>query len=380
MRPQCPRRNLKRKYMLGKIGENKWQIDIIQGMQARYRERWSGTEAQANIYYRKLQIELGVIKEAHTVRLCLDEYLAECLLHDSPKTHKDRARILSGPIATFCGDYSPDNISKTLITAYQSQGIDEIVNHSTRELRTGKVYTHGQKGGHRQVNLELAYFRAYVSWMIEHGHCVHQLPRVKALKITKKAPPTQKKDVIVRIINAMEPFWSRFFTLVFQCGLRQDEIRNLRWRSVLWDSRCLKILGKGNRERIVALSRTAWDAIVAPKEACPHEEDDYVFVSAKKPGKPFVDVRKATSRALKKAALTEHITPHMFRHSFASALHSKGVDIAVIQGLLGHADIQTTQIYTKVDRTLMARAVKLLDEPSQSSQISALHDGAQKCC
>ena len=361
--------------MLKKLSEGKWSIDITQGMKARYRERFCGTEAEANVYYRKLQIKLGVVKEARTVRLCLDEYLTECLLHDSAKTYKDRSRILSGPISSYFGDYSPDSISKALITSYQARRLNEIVNHSTKVLANGTPYTHGHKGGHRQVNLELVYFRAYVSWMLDHGYCTNQIPHVKALKIVRKAPPTKSKDTILEIIGSMEPFWRRFFTLVFECGLRQDEIKNLRWINVLWDSKCLRILGKGNRERIVAMNNTAWDAIVAHSEVCPHEPSDYVFPSHRT-GKPFTDVRKAISRALKKAALTEHITPHMFRHSFASALHSKGVDIAVIQGLLGHADIQTTKIYTKVDRTLMARAVKLLDEPSQSSQISALHDSA----
>ena len=206
------------------------------------------------------------------------------------------------------------------MTAYQSQRIDEIVNRSTRQVRSGTVYTHGHKGDHRQVNLELVYFRAYVSWMIEHGYCTHQIPKVKALKITRKAPPTQKKDAIVRVINAMEPFWSRFFTLVFQCGLRQDEIKNLRWSNILWDSKCIRILGKGNRERVVALNQTAWEALVAHKGASPHEADEYVFAFTKVPGKPFVDVRKAIDRAIKKAAVSEHITPHMFKHSFASEL------------------------------------------------------------
>jgi integrase/recombinase XerD len=142
--------------------------------------------------------------------------------------------------------------------------------------------------------------------------------------------------------------------LLYATGMRVSELVSLPAKVLDQEGRFLVIRGKGNKERLVPLSRSAITAMKsygeALAEALPDTEQDWLFPSAGQQGflarQVFArDLKGLAARAGLKSA---SISPHVLRHAFASHLLANGADLRVVQELLGHSDISTTQIYTHV--------------------------------
>ncbi len=141
--------------------------------------------------------------------------------------------------------------------------------------------------------------------------------------------------------------------LAYASGLRLAELRNLRLEQLHLDAGFVNVIGKGNKERVVPLGRQAVAAIQRyldagrPKLVTPRSTAN-VFLT--KRGTPFAAVTLwlRIKNRVKRAGIARNITPHMLRHSFATHLLEHGADLRVIQELLGHASISTTEIYTHV--------------------------------
>ncbi|MGC7873568.1 site-specific tyrosine recombinase XerD [Desulfosporosinus sp. SYSU MS00001] len=143
--------------------------------------------------------------------------------------------------------------------------------------------------------------------------------------------------------------------ILYGGGLRVSELINLRVGDVSLDVGYIRCLGKGNKERIVPLGEPAIRAVKryitgARKRMCGKSANNFLFVNAHghaltRQGVTFILKKWGTSHNLEK-----RISPHMFRHSFATHLLDHGADLRSVQELLGHADISTTQIYTHLTR------------------------------
>ncbi len=141
--------------------------------------------------------------------------------------------------------------------------------------------------------------------------------------------------------------------LLFATGLRISELCGLKREAVnLYDGE-IRIHGKGDKERILQLTEKATISALAEYESLFQAEirrSEYFFLN--KYGHPLSDqsVRDMINRLAGAASISMHITPHMFRHSFATYLVNQDVDIRCIQEMLGHSSIRTTEIYTHVDK------------------------------
>ncbi len=136
--------------------------------------------------------------------------------------------------------------------------------------------------------------------------------------------------------------------LLYATGMRVSELISLPRGAVMRDAHYLNITGKGGRERVVPLTDRARDAVMAFAREV--EPGGYLFRSGGKPGHVS---RQVFARMLKDLAVAagiapDRVSPHVLRHAFASHLLAGGADLRVVQTLLGHADISTTQIYTHV--------------------------------
>ena len=139
--------------------------------------------------------------------------------------------------------------------------------------------------------------------------------------------------------------------VLFSCGLRVSELVNLKWSQVYADERYLRILGKGSKERLVPISNTAlreienylpWRNSLKIKPG----EEDYVFLNRRGSHLTRVMILIMLKEQAEEAGIKKTISPHTLRHSFATALLEGGADLRVIQALLGHESIGTTEIYT----------------------------------
>ena len=141
--------------------------------------------------------------------------------------------------------------------------------------------------------------------------------------------------------------------LAYASGLRLSELKNLRLEQFHLDAGFINVIGKGNKERVVPVGRKAVEALNRyleagrPKLVTP-KSPAAVFLT--KRGTPFAAVTLwlRIKNRVRRAGVSRNITPHMLRHSFATHLLEHGADLRVIQELLGHANISTTEIYTHV--------------------------------
>lgn len=165
-------------------------------------------------------------------------------------------------------------------------------------------------------------------------------------------------DAILDAVDMDSPEGSRnaaMIELLYSCGLRVSELTSLRLSDIFPDDGYLRVYGKGRKERLVPMSQSAIRAIeiylatrtVEPKKG----EEVYLFLSKRGKAISRITVFTIVKALAEKADIQKSISPHTFRHSFATHLLEGGAHLEAIRLMLGHADISTTSIYTHIDRS-----------------------------
>ena len=189
-------------------------------------------------------------------------------------------------------------------------------------------------------------------------------------KLPKKLPDVLSEKEISLIINAIQEssqFYQRdkaIIELLYSCGIRVTELCNLEMSNLFIDEDLIRVMGKGNKERLLPLG-------IRSKKYL----DDYIKHSRnshiKKSGSSFVFVSRngnQLTRAMiniilnkwtQVSGLKKSVSPHKLRHSFATHLLEGGADLRFVQALLGHSDISTTQIYTHIDKHYLKEVYKI---------------------
>ena len=143
--------------------------------------------------------------------------------------------------------------------------------------------------------------------------------------------------------------------LLYSCGIRVSEIINLRLSDIDLDEELIRFIGKGNKERIVPVSNTAKKYLIKYLNAARYKiegerKSDYVFLNKNGVKMSRQGFWKILKRYSEKSGFDKNLYPHIFRHSFATHLLEEGADLRIVQELLGHSSISTTEIYTKLDK------------------------------
>lgn len=154
-----------------------------------------------------------------------------------------------------------------------------------------------------------------------------------------------------------------FIELLFSCGLRVSEACHLRFADTFLDEGYIRVLGKGSKQRLVPLSDSAIaelrSYIAHPERPVPKRgEEEYIFLSARGKAISRITVFVYIKEAAAAAGIDKNISPHTFRHSFATALLEGGAGLQAIQLLLGHEDVATTELYTHIDRSRLRDEVE----------------------
>ena len=175
----------------------------------------------------------------------------------------------------------------------------------------------------------------------------------------------QEVDLLEDSIDLSVPEGHRnraIIEVLFSCGLRVSELVSLRWSQLYADEKYLRIVGKGSKERLVPISDRAlheidnylpWRQQLKIKPG----EEDYVFLNRRGAHLTRTMILIMLKRQAQEAGITKTISPHTLRHSFATALLEGGADLRVIQALLGHESIGTTEIYTHISMQTLRREV-----------------------
>ena len=171
-------------------------------------------------------------------------------------------------------------------------------------------------------------------------------------KIPQKLPKVISISEIEKIfasnLNCTE---QAIFELLYGCGLRVSELTNLEVKNIDLNTKMLRCFGKGSKERIVPIGEKAKTAItkyLGLRNLYPNNESKKLFINKKGKSISRQEVYLLSQKVGK--IIDKHISPHVFRHSFATHLLENGADLRVVQELLGHSSVSTTQLYTHVSK------------------------------
>lgn len=215
---------------------------------------------------------------------------------------------------------------------------------------------------------QLSALRSFFDWLILEGERKdNPCDAVDMPKLGKYLPEVLSVDEVTAIIEGVDTrTWQgvrdrAILEILYGCGLRVSEVCSLKISNVYTSESFVRIIGKGNKERLVPMGGAAVDAFlewlaVRPEAAAPAYDDD-AFVN--RFGKPLsrVSVFNMVKKAALLAGVDKEISPHTFRHSFATHLIENGADLRVVQEMLGHESILTTEIYTHIDSATWQKAV-----------------------
>lgn len=242
----------------------------------------------------------------------------------------------------------------------------------------------------RTVKRKIASIKAFYNYLVEE-EIIYESPfrRIKVkFRETVVLPRIIPRNEIESLLNVIyadgesldkrrNKFWLRDIAVIetlFATGARVYEISNIRTDSVNLSSGHIRIMGKGNKERYIQIGNTSVLKLLrryyeANKQAI--KESRYFFVNRR--GKRFSEqsIRIMIKKYAALAGIERNLTPHMFRHSFATYLIEEGVDISCVQQILGHSSIKTTQIYIHVAAKKQAEILRSCHPRNQMNIITA---------
>lgn len=181
-------------------------------------------------------------------------------------------------------------------------------------------------------------------------------------RIGRKLPDVLNPDDIDNLLKAIDistPKGHRDRTMLetmYSCGLRVSELVNLKISDLFFDTGFVRIIGKGDKQRLVPIGREAIKFIRTYKDEIRiHSRiqkgfEDFLFLNNRGKNLTTVMVFLIIQKLAGKIGMKKHVSPHTFRHSFATHLVENGADLRAVQEMLGHESITTTEIYTHLDR------------------------------
>jgi integrase/recombinase XerC len=236
----------------------------------------------------------------------------------------------------------------------------------TLAVRSYLASLHRSRLASRSLARHLSTLRSFFRWACREGHVEKNPARaLPSPRLPRTLPRAMTRPDTERLLEAdgEGPFPERdraLFELLYATGLRVSEAAGLDLEDVDFSSRLLRVVGKGNKERIAPFGEEAGEALSAYLPAREERRRGTAREAGVDDGEPlFVNARggrlttrsmaRLLKRRLRAAGLPAEISPHALRHSFATHLLEAGADLRAIQELLGHASLSTTQKYTHLD-------------------------------
>ena len=187
---------------------------------------------------------------------------------------------------------------------------------------------------------------------------------ISAPKSSRTLPDILSIDEVERIISSIDTSTDKglrdraMLELMYSCGLRVTELISLKLSDLFFGEGYIRVLGKGNKQRLVPIGRVAQEYVMRYLDVRKEENsssktktkgEQTLFLSNRRTGLTRVMVFNIIRQATELAGITKNVSPHTFRHSFATHLLAGGANIRQVQDMLGHENITTTEIYTHLD-------------------------------
>jgi integrase/recombinase XerD len=212
------------------------------------------------------------------------------------------------------------------------------------------------------LRITTVHLKIFFRWLLAKGKIeMDPAEPLLAPRPDQTLPETLHAREITTLLDSIDPSSKlgrrdlAMLELFYSSGLRLSELTKLRLEMIDMEEGFIRITGKGNKSRVVRVGSKARDAITSyltneRPALVTRRTSSHLFLSVRGGGLSPDRVRQIVKARARLAGIEQNIYPHLLRHSFATHLLEGGADLRVIQELLGHADISTTQIYTHVDR------------------------------
>ncbi|MFA6141695.1 MAG: site-specific tyrosine recombinase XerD [Candidatus Omnitrophota bacterium] len=265
-------------------------------------------------------------------------------------------------------------LSKNTITSYGTDlshfiqrlellGVKDIDKVKRQDIMSYLLYLKDKGISGNSISRALVAIKMFYRFLIQERLAKDDVPGIlESPKLIRHLPAVLNIAEVDKLIDAPDVRdWMGIrdkaaLELMYATGMRVSEIVELTKEGLNLDMGFIKCKGKGDKERIVPIGRSAKEAAakylerVRPK-LLKNKQDPHLFLSRLGKKISRQSFWKMIKRCARKARIKKEITPHTLRHSFATHLLEKGADLRVVQEMLGHADISTTQLYTHIDRT-----------------------------
>ncbi len=237
-----------------------------------------------------------------------------------------------------------------------------LKNALLEDLRSFVVHIHKTGLGTYSQNRIISGIRSFYNYLIMEQEVENNPAELLELpRLGFKLPvvlSVQEIDRIIDSIDLSEPFGERnkaIIEMLYGCGLRVSELINLKLSHLFLNEGFIRVTGKGDKERLIPVGDAAKkQLLIYIREVRIHyspvkEAEDIIFISrsGKKLSRQMVFIM--IKKQCEKAGIKKNISPHTFRHSFATHLVQNGADLRAVQELLGHVSITTTELYTHLD-------------------------------
>jgi len=243
-----------------------------------------------------------------------------------------------------------------------SRGIQTIMDITPDEVISYLVQVNKDGLNARSVNRGLAAIRGFYKFLVREKKIdINPVANIETAKAWTRLPDTLSQDEMNLLLaqpGINTPTAIRdtaMMELMYATGIRVSELISLNMNNIKWQVRILVVMGKGSKERIVPIGRSAYDYLLkyvgqARQHFLKGRRTNVIFLNRSGEGLTRQGFWKIVRKYVNKAGFQKKVHPHTFRHSFASHLLEGGADLRSVQIMLGHADIATTQIYTHITR------------------------------
>ncbi len=239
-------------------------------------------------------------------------------------------------------------------------GLDEPAAVKHRSLRLWLAHLDEQGLARSSIQRKLSAARSFFSWLLRSGKIeVHPASRLRQARVPRPLPHHLKESEVVQLISAPNTGKGlgrrdrALLEFLYSSGARAAETVDLNAEDIDWERATARVRGKGRKERLVALGSHAKQALKQyledPSRPRPvPRAQRAVFLNARGGRLTTRSLGRIVRAAMLASKNVRHASPHTFRHSFATHMLDHGTDLRSVQELLGHAHIETTQIYTHV--------------------------------
>ena len=240
----------------------------------------------------------------------------------------------------------------------------------TTEHVQGFIYEMAKELNPRTQSRLISGLRSFYDYFIFENYCEsNPLERIEAPKIGRKLPDTlsvKDIDLIVAAVDLSSPLGERNRAIIetlYSCGLRVSELTELKISDLFFEEGFIKVTGKGNKQRFVPIGPLTQKYINLYKDHVRSQMkiettfNDTLFLNRRGKQLSRAMIFTIVKTLALEAGIEKNISPHTFRHSFATHLLENGADLRAIQMMLGHESITTTEIYMHVDKSHLKYAM-----------------------